>query len=283
LSLNVINKYTKLILVEQKKKNIPPIQKFVKKHNLNATIHYGPIEKFDLRSELKGAKVDFMFFDICGNITARVAYWFKKHQDCFSLNMRIPTTLAIHHRIGNFKKAISKITNDITPTEVEKLLFVKNNAFAYDFNKKNIRQDVLFNANILFYAFDKREIEFDGVFVYNDTRTVMTLFEIRIKGDKEKNDTLDRIIEQYDSTVSYQSQIIRRGWTKKEKKIKDVPLKNAYQIARRLGIFGHFKSFESIPSQKRSWIKIAAKKHGIDPEKAVKKVQKRLEKYGLLA
>jgi hypothetical protein len=294
LKISLLNKLitlkTKLIIIEKKAKYVKKIDEFLKKNGFKESqyyIHHGQAHGLNLDkvfNSLNIKKIDYVFFDICGNLTAQIAKWFNKYQDYFAENCHMPTTLAIHHRKKEFQFAVEKIiAKSNIGNEVNEVLTNKNNLLTCNVKKEGLLEAVLFNCQSLYYSFSKRNIKINELFIYKDTRTPMILIDAVIGGNKTKNSTFDEIAIRYSSKVSPQSSIIEVEKIRKIKVKKDMVIKNAYEIARKLGIFGNFESFDEIPRGKRAHITITAKKVNIDPVIANIKIQKRLAKYGLKA
>jgi hypothetical protein len=283
LENGLIDLNTYLIVVERENDRMKSIEKFLKtKKFKNYYPHLGEVFDLDLEVVLKDKKVDYMFFDICGNLTAKIANWFNKYQDYFSLNMRMPTTLAIHHRKGEFNSAIETILKNENEKELDELLTVNNNLLSCNVNKNNLIEHVRSNCQVLYYAFSKRKISITELHIYQDERTPMILINTIIGQSKIEDETFKKIAKEYSKKVSSQSGIVK---IKKTKDTKDTKIKitNAYGIARELGIFGNFESFDKIPKGKRAHITIKAKQMNIDPVIANIRIAKRIKKYGLKA
>ena len=69
----------------------------------------------------------------------------------------------------------------------------------------------------------------------------------------------------------------------KTKKKCKIHIKNPHDIARHLGIYGHYTSLDDMKGQKRAHITIMANKYGINAKRALKYINNRLKKYGIKA
>lgn len=287
---NIINKKTSLVIVEKEKKCIGSIIRFLNRMKLNNYyIHNGKIDKLKLNEVLGTRKLDYMFGDFCGNMTADIANWLYKYQDCFSNQMRIPMTYAIHPRGPKtttrkcpFVKAVDK-GSDVSMFQ-QAIGNISMNLPPICLNSPNLVKDIRFACEALFYAFSRKKIQIENIFVYKDEIIPMMLMQVRICGTKEENPVFKRIVKYYDSFVGYNSQLIRHGRQKRKTiKKKEFVIKTANDIARKLEIYGNYKSLSDLLGAKKAWITIYANQNGLDSDKVLKKIGNRLKKYGLNA
>jgi hypothetical protein len=306
LKLHRISLTTFLIIVERNPEVVKEIKKYLKKVGFKNYIihdHYAGVHKLDLKSVLKGKKVDFMFFDLCGNLKAEIWYWLQQNQDNFTNDASIPMTFALHPRgaraktrgrkkdtgrLTSFYFAVNKITDDFS---YETSVFGKKDNLASCGDESSfLLRDFRLTCKAITHAFSKRNICIKETYIYRSedadkkkqSRTNMGMFNIRINGTKEEDLTYKKIISEYDKKVSKGKMLIkaRKQRTCKNRKnvLKEGDPKTAYEIARSLDLFGNFKSIIEIPRGKKAHITIKAKKAGLDPQKVMDKIERKLQK-----
>jgi hypothetical protein len=302
IRLGIINKETLLIIVEgdkdinERKKSLKTIRTFLTRNQLtNVYIHDDRIHKLKLEQVLEGKKIDFMFFDICGNFSAEIANWFHLNQDHFEDDMYLPMTLAIHPRgmrqgksdESKFVNAVNKNT-DCTLKTLQ-LNDIPNNLLdCEEIQSPNLLRDVRVALKALYFAFSRRNLDISYIRGYrNDDpewHTNMMNLHIKLDGKKVENDTFENIVKTYDKNVSYASQLRRYGRQvnmKIKANVKKVMPKTAYAIARHLEIFGNYSDLMNIPRGKEAWITILAKKAGLCPNETWNKIYRKIEREGL--
>ena len=309
---NFVNK-TKLIPVEQCPDIRPDVDAAVARLTDNAVpalackAHSVPLEKYlDLK---KGEKLDYTFFDICGNETVKIARWFFLYQEYLENGMRLPMTIQVESKRGfgyNYD-AINNATNGNHTSFVHNLLRKQGTEITLLSSSISPEAwDSLYAQVYLIYcSMPNKEIEFKTIHVYNNSDICereegqigklaeeMAMIDMVIK-DREELDTtilskLKKVVNAYNELISTNSEKVElkhrvRKTSKKAKKAKK-PMKiynpprfkNAHEIARHLGIYGNFKSINDVPQGKQSWIKIHAKQNGLCPDICFKKVSQRL-------
>lgn len=262
LKNGLITRKTFLIIVERDEKVIKEIKKFLKKlgfKNYYIHDHKSGVYKLNLTAVLKGRKLDFMFFDICGNLRPEVAYWFYNNQSNFGKNMMMPTTFAIHPRGSRAKTRGPKKEDGrlsqffhIVDRETREILYdasvygKKNNIVSCEDESEYLLRDFRLTCKALFHIFSTRNISIEETLVYretNESKTNMAMLNIRILGDKEQDKTFENIIEAYDKKVSGQKKLRKVRKTRKKRsknKQNKVTLVEMSEVAK-------YKTYDKIP------------------------------------
>ena len=315
------DKKSRLIPVECQANRRPTVDAQVAKLTKNAvpalacTAHAVPLEKYlDLS---KGEKLDYTFYDICGNVTAKIARWFFLYQPYFADGFRLPFTMqatSTQFKGLNYK-AVEQATDGEFFDFVHK--FLRKQGVVMNLKSSSLSLDkwksIYAQIYMLICSMPNKDIEFKSFYVYNNGDIVekkgrgshandMVFLDIVVKDRETRNKAifgkLKKIVNVYNSLINKKSEPVelkhrvrknaakpKLGRPKKAKAKKTPKLKinNAYQLARQLGIFGKVTCLSQLKPQQRSHIKIQAKRHGLDADKVVTKIQKRLERYGLAA
>lgn len=108
----ILTKKTNIIAVERVRSRRPTMIKQLRKRTRNFQVAKSNAHALNLRKYLKGEKVDYMPFDICGNFTAKLAGWFYRNQPYFADGMRMSITLAAINRNTKTHNLIKKITDN---------------------------------------------------------------------------------------------------------------------------------------------------------------------------
>jgi hypothetical protein len=311
---NFINK-SKLIPVEQEPLIRPLVDKVMGQLTKNTvpalacSAHSIPLEKhLDIK---KGEKLDYTFYDICGNETVRIARWFYLYQEYLENGMRLPMTIQVGSKrgFGYSYDAVNNATNG------------NFNSFVHNLLRKQGTEITLLSSSIspaaweslyaqiylIYCSMPSKEIEFKSIHIYNNADIVdreegqigklaedMAMIDMVIH-DREELDTvilskLKKIVNCYNELISDNTEIIElkhRVRKSKAKKMREKkPMKiynpprfvNAHEIARHLGIYGNYKSMDDVPQGKQSWIKIHAKQNSLDPIVCFNKIKQRLSR-----
>jgi len=133
--------------------------------------HSVPLEKYlDLK---KGEKLDYTFFDICGNETVKIARWFYLYQEYLENGMRLPMTIQVESKRGfgyNYD-AVNNATNGNHNTFVHNLLRKQGTEITLlSSSISPAAWDSLFAQIYLIYcSMPNKEIEFKSINVYNNS------------------------------------------------------------------------------------------------------------------
>jgi len=240
-------------------------------------------------------KIDYYGFDICGNFTAKIAGWFFDNQHKFADGMRMPMTLKAVDRKQKLYDAVIKETNNKYLEKVKKML--KKTLWS-GIGAFNLNEDMIKNISTQIFMVDcsmpSKRIEIKNVNIYrNDDKNNMADDMITLdvyvhdsETDVRKQNTFINILNNYNLTVGKHSQVILKTLQKETKKsisVKQENIKNVYDIARHFNIFGKYKSLDEMAPSARAHIKIKAKKYGFNPDLTVRRIQMKLDKYGLEA
>jgi len=310
------DKNTFFIPIEQQATRRPIVDKQVAKLTKNTipalacTAHAVPLEKYlDIK---KGEKLDYMFYDICGNITAKIARWFFLYQEYLENGFRLPITMqAVSTQFKGLNyKEVDEATNGEFFDFVHK--FLRKQGVEINLKSGSLSMTTLKSIYAQIYllicSMPNKDIEFKSFYVYNNGDILkkktkgshandMVFLDVVVKDRDCRNKPifgkLKKIVKVYNTLINSKSEPIelehrkRKNAAKPKKaKVKKTPkvkITSACQLARQLGIFGEVTCLSQLKPQRRSHIKIQAKRHGLDADKVVATIQKRLEKYGLAA
>ena len=280
--IGLINSKTFLIIVEREEKTIKNIKKNLKRLKLkNFYIHNGEIEDLNLTKVLKNKKLEYVFFDICGNLTGKIADWFNINQDNFADNMIIPFTFQIAPRRKRANKRGRKSKNEPTTLMMaidkntknvnDNIVFPSNNNIIESFRymkSQNLLRDINFIIKTIFYSFSNRNISINNAYIYRDLENKsplnMIMLNAKLKGQKKENILWEKIVNEHDSKVCNASRI-RKNNVVKIVNVKKKGIVMSKSIAEELGIY-KYRSYAKVPPQKKAWITIKAKKRGDDPK-----------------
>ena len=124
----------------------------------------------------------------------------------------------------------------------------------------------------------------DGLAPYKSISDIQKTYDDNMAYAKNQLNKGKLSQKNYDSFVGYNSQLIRHGRQKRKTiKKKEFVIKTANDIARKLEIYGNYKSLSDLLGAKKAWITIYANQNGLDSDKVLKKIGNRLKKYGLNA
>ena len=222
---------TFMIAVEKEAKYIETIHNFMRKHFKNYYIHKGPLETLNLDKVLftgsifDEKKIDYAFFDFCGNLTHKIAYWLNKYTHCFKTNAKVVFTFYAKNRKKKFEKLIWKHTDkEVLPEVAEKLRYTVHNLLDVIYNG-NLIKNIQFDCQTLYLAFEQKEINFDYIYRYKDSSDMVLIGCNVSKEPNGRNDFIE-FLDENNEKWGYASQVIRRGRQKKSKTEKNI--KKAY-------------------------------------------------------
>ena len=118
----ILTEDTNIIAVEKVRTRRPAMVRQLKKRTSNFQVAKSDAFRLKLAKYLKGEKVDYMPFDICGNFTAQLAGWFFRNQPHFANGMRMSLTLAAINRKKKVTDLIKEIAGDSIFKYVHKAL-----------------------------------------------------------------------------------------------------------------------------------------------------------------
>lgn len=187
--------------------------------------HAVKLEKYlDLK---KGEKLDYMFYDICGNETVKIARWFFLYQEYLENGMRMPMTIQVESKRGfgyNYE-AVNNATKG------------KHNSFVHNLLRKQGTEITLLSSSISPEAWDSlyaqiyliycsmpnKVIDFKTIHVYNNADVIerkkgqigklaedMALIDMVIE-DRDELDTvilskLKKVVNAYNELISNNSE-----------------------------------------------------------------------------
>ncbi len=261
LENGLINAKTRLVIVEHNIDNIRTIKKFLAKNGLdNFHIHNDAVEKLDLNLALNGKKLDFMFLDICGNLTSKIADWLYANQDNFAPDMNMPSTFQLAPRgkrektrgrqsrkpLTLFYGTVKRIVQDM---EYTNLYPTKSNLLECEYiHTENLLRDIRLTSKTLFHVFSKRNISIKEVFAYRDTSGKslnMMMLNITIGDCKKEDKTWETIVERYDSKAT--DTIRKYGRTKTYKKRKKNKIARVVLVE--MSGIAKYKTYDKIPQK----------------------------------
>lgn len=268
LETGVIDKDTFILAIEKYPHKVKLIEDRFKELGIKKTnyyIHPGQaFSFFNLKEVLAGRKIDFMFYDPCGNYTGKIAYWFNQYQDCIADNTRIFFTFATAYRgcKGNkkqptFPSQIDRFTKQTSETIVKQYQSLINLEIPNDISSCHV--DSLRQIKMgLYFAFSGKQIQFnENLHLYKDTQTVMSLLDMTVIGNKSKDKTFDELREVFNKKSSLANQMIipytserKCRKTRKHKAIAKL------SYAKKLGIFNRQDLKNALKSAgKKAWIR----------------------------
>ena len=311
-----IRRTTQVVCVDGNPDNWKKIENFLKKNFKSYIFFKGKIRDFPISKmmqEKKFSKFDFAFFDLCGHLNAHITHWLYKNRECFSDSCRFGMTVAAPDRIKIWENVVHKAAIDMEyDGELEELLGESINNLAKDvvglpidvdtpkhvIRKKhsiyatNVIRSIKASCYAFMIAMNNKNMAINRLYRYKESNEdgkrhiEMVFVDFRFDGVLDGDDYCIDLLKEFDTKVGYNYQVLRYGRTKKDRKeytVKPVSLKTAYDIARYMGIFGAVESIDELPQGRKSWITINAKRAGLDPEKVMEKIEKRLQKDGLQA
>lgn len=248
-------------------------------------------------------KIDFSFFDLCGQLCPTRVKWLFDNRVCFAPNCRFGLTVSAAQRwMKQWEKIICNIATEMFYSDdLETLLTNAKNNLAKDIfglpidikkrqklkkNKitefTNVIKSIKASCSIFMMAMNNFNMTINRVYRYKESNddekhTEMVFIDFRFDGNDIGDDICLDVIEEFKSSGYYSN---------RKKRPVDKPkivLKNANAIARHMGIYGNFESIFDMKPCSRAHIKINAKKFGLNPKNVTTKIEKRLKKYGLKA
>ena len=290
------------------------IERFLKKNFDNYVFFRGKVDNFlmvEVMRAMKLPKIDFAFFDLCENFNGHIANWLFKNREAFAADCRFGLTVAAPTRLKTWEKTVLPISVNMDYDEqLEDLLVESKNNLAKDIlgmpiNVISARQKIRKNraaeqTNVIrsikaacsgfMMAMNNIDMTISRVYRYKEANDgkkhcEMVFVDFRFCEYVDGDDIIIDVIKKFDKQVCYGAQVLRYGrvYTSRKKTKKPIVLKNANAIARHMNIYGNFETIYDMQPCSRAHIKINAKKFGLDPEKTVAKIERRLQKYGLEA
>ena len=263
---------TFMIAVEKDSRHIKTIYNFLRSNFKNYYIHKGPLESLKLDKILDGRKVDYAFFDFCGNLTQLVAYWLHRYTDCFKTDAKLIFTFYAKNRKKLFEKLIWKHTDkQVLPEVAEKLRYTVHNLLDVIWDGKLIK-NIQFDCQTLYLAFERKEINFDYIYRYKDTSD-MVLIGCNVSKDPSGRNEFYDFLDKNNEKWEYASQPIRRGWQKNSKVKKNVKQNLLDKL--------HITCFKDLEkSGVRAWITRIANQNGTSPTRVLAGLKRSLTVRG---
>ena len=202
-----------VIAIERNKKHARKIRTFLKKHFNKFYIHNGEAYSFDIASVLKGKKIDYAFYDMCGNFNVRIANWFNKCQLLFKEDTSIWITQKIIYRKGEGTKVLKRhIGKDIQKDFSSKLKNIQTNIFDGILSTGDFVKHMQLTLQAMYMAFDKVNVDFVSTYQYTDKMTKMGLAELVIKERQDKDLGFDRFVASYNRLITSYNSLVRFGY-----------------------------------------------------------------------
>jgi hypothetical protein len=196
-----INRNTFVIAVEYNKRNVSRIRKFLQKHFKNFEVYEGTAASMYLEPLLKDRKIDYMFFDMCGNFEAHISNWFHKNQEHFKPYAKIWITARATFRKGKCRKALrSYVGKRIMDGLGKKLSDVTTNVFSHYLSTGDITKHIQDIMQFIYLSFDKTDIDFTGIYKYRDGSD-MALVGLQTKGVCDNGFDYDAYVKNYNRRV----------------------------------------------------------------------------------
>ncbi len=298
METGIYKRFTSLRIFEGCKSSVPVVKRNMRKTKIKDwSVIERKFEGVKFEDEDIKPNVSFFNFDICGNICMNKAYTLYKNQHMLADRVKFPVTLKAISRKKHTEKAIkyackNKINHYLLPEIKDMLSNFKEKDGGFLWVTDKIRHNIFIQLNALFislcdFDFDIRAINHYKNNEKNSQATDMVFLDIVLtrknKRDTELEEKLLKAARHYNKNVEYNSKI--RGLEPKQKStrkiVPNMTIKNAYDIAKKLNIFGVYKSYDQIPAAKRSWITMHAERTGLDPILTHDKIRNKLDKYGI--
>jgi hypothetical protein len=233
LKNKIIDKYTFIIVVEKNISYLKEIKEtFAQLGLINVCYHLGQADTLDLATVLNGRKIDYMFFDVCGNLTHKIANWFNLYQNYFEDNCRLFLTFSMAFRgkkdgkrDPKFIRVLKKFFKKTKKSIQSKLLFNRNINYSDNLSTQNFK----YIKYALYFIFSTKEIEINGSYIYRD-KTPMSLTEVTILKDKPKDKTFDKMLCSLPSLVYTPKKKRGRPRLKKVVKLSYAKLLHIYNL-----------------------------------------------------
>jgi hypothetical protein len=224
----ILSKKTNIIAIEKVKSRVKKVSEQLKKHTKKFSIAEKELHSVNLDNYLNNEKVDYLPFDICGNITAQIAKWFFRNQKNFDNNMRFPITIAVNERHRNLRKVVDKVAKQKQIEFFVKML--KNNTVFTDSTGVRL-SDKLFGslANqvyMIVHSMPDKKVNIKSINIYRNSdksamAAYMALLDIELsdaKRDIRVYNKFVRIINTYNESVGYNSMAQLKSKAPKEHK-----------------------------------------------------------------
>ena len=188
LNKGKINRNTKIIAIEQDKKIVKVIKKFLKENFNEFYIHPYKVETLDLNEVTQTfGKIDSAFFDFCGPLSDSIAYWLMNQtKNAFTMNAKIGFTFSLGRRTDSIL-----LQAEDNPT----LLLWINKITGFKDNKKNLEYKASFPTLSVLAYFMGDSFKIIHREEYQDTRSPMLFIEMKKNGNHTDYETHELITE----------------------------------------------------------------------------------------
>jgi len=305
LEEGTIDENSEVIAADNNPDNWIKTERFLRRNFKKYYYHKGDIEDLLLAkiiAENNFGDIDFSFLDLCGHLCPSRVKWLFESRTCFTSNCRFGLTVSAAQRwMKQWEKTIcNTATEMLYSQDLETLLIDAKNNFAKDIvglpidvNKRqklkknriteftNVIKSIKASCSIFMMAMNNFDMEINRVYRYKESNdsekhTEMVFADFRFCGNNTADDICLDVIEEFKSSGYYSNRKKKHGAPK-------IILKNAYDIARYMGIFGDVESSEDLSAGKKAGITRISNSIGLDSDKVLTKIEKRLQKHGLNA
>ena len=269
LTNKAVNRKTFVIAIEHNPKFVLKLRRFLKKHFDNFYIFEGEAKNFDIELVLDGKKIDYCFYDMCGNFDIRISNWFHKCQQHFAKNCNIFITYKVTNRRLEGRKSLEKQYGQKSSSILrEHLRDVKSNIFINDFSTGAFVKNIKTSLRLMFLAFEKTAIQFKECHCYKDSTTsYMGFVHLKTLGKEEKNHNFDSLIKIYNRMVKVPLTFgYERGqWPGKPPvKLKKIKKAKTAIVVEKVDVWDCI-CYQDIPAWQKAQITKNAKKAGANP------------------
>jgi len=213
LANKAINRQSFVIAIEKDKKYAAKIRTFLKKHFNKFYIHVGEADVFDIASVLKEKKIDYAFYDMCGNFNVRIANWFNKCQLLFEKDTSVWITQKIIYRKSEGTEVLKRhIGKDIQKDFSNKFRNIQTNIFDGILSTGDFIKHMQLTLEAMYMAFDKVNVDFISTYQYTDNMTKMGLAKLIIREKQNKDLGFDEFVESYNRLITSYNSFVRFGY-----------------------------------------------------------------------
>ena len=236
----IINYNSTPMFINYNKDQIKKINKKSKKMFRNHFAIDRKLHDVKLARFIENGKLDYFFCDLCGNFTAKNAWWFYKHSNHFSDGCRLPLTIQVLNRKKSWQKAVLSVTENskkhLLP-EVRKMMDMTQDTGFFALSDK-LTLNLITQLNALYLSMPDKRIELRSITIYKNSdinylAKEMAYFDIILynqKFDRLRYGKFLNCIKNYQRTTS--TVIIPKRKRRKRKHMQK-PLET---YAQRLGI-----------------------------------------------
>jgi len=303
LHSGAIDKKTRIIAVEHDKTKKSIIQKNLQKLVPNKwDLHMKKLERVDLGD----TKVDGMFLDLCGHISAKHSMWLHKNQKNFADGMMLAVTMNVGKRHLLSWEVVNYLGQNGSLSDTTKMILKADPSFPPNFVLKCREgeqgeqvKSLVSQINTFVIALSSKRLTMEYVSVYcrkdmSPTSDKMALVVFRVNNSRKNNFRAKQFVarlKEYNTRETAINEVYFNKEDKSKQKIKSrKPRKTrtvivyrgklaAYQIAKKGNLLdGRAKSYNKLKPAQRAWVTLRSKDSGLDPEVVASKIDGYLKK-----